>query len=565
MLRYRFERSGALVVQWLDLAEDRSHLLRIGPGGRVAVLAATGRGWEAVEIITGRSPRHGRVLVTFRTARSEGGVIEVRNKARNNRRRSVESSRRITGKDADKWHRVDLRRSGVRITTEGHGTLTSRAAVDARGLVLWRTAPTAGGSVMQQHGGGSPKTTKEIYVDKQGQTIGSHTTFEGPSGRGSSTELTMGGMTYQSTEWHGADGRDVSSEQWSDGRSGKSDHQEWSQDGGMSHSHRVQTESGPGGTTVHTTDVWQGNEKNPITGENNKVFHKEETHTDASGKTEVDRDASAGDGAGNLSSTHVHIGGDGSVSITTRTVDALGNGTEHTSVTDPTGKVVSDKTKRVGQGQTSDDESDSTEGDDDDNGDDGDDGDDDDAGDDGDEGVEGVEGGGDDDGDMDWEGSDDGRPKLPRITSSLDRFLDFPPGATEEEIQAMVEAYIEAVKALVRSAPEPGERPTLVPPKRDPTTAGGGQSGGATGEGDWGAEGPPSLKLRPGDWTTLGSGVGPTDDWGDWKDPRALIAHAQRLAVAVAADREADGVGVMRTLNSVRRIDGAVRRVRMRS
>lgn len=186
VLRYRFERSGALAVQWLDLAKARSHLLRIGPGGQAGILAATTRGWESAELMAGRSPRHGMSLVTFRTARSEDAGIAVSSWARNKRGRSVESAGRLAWNDEDQWHRVDVRRSGLRITTERAGAHTSRAAVGADGRLLWRTAPAAGTSVMRSEssgGGSSGTTTKEIYVDGQGRAIGSSTTWDGPGGR----------------------------------------------------------------------------------------------------------------------------------------------------------------------------------------------------------------------------------------------------------------------------------------------------------------------------------------------------------------------------------------------
>lgn len=68
----------------------------------------------------------------------------------------------------------------------------------------------------------------------------------------------------------------------------------------------------------------------------------------------ADLNASVDDGAGNRSWTHVHIGADGRVTITTRTVDSRGNGAEHTTTTDRGGNVISDTTKRVIGGKTQD-------------------------------------------------------------------------------------------------------------------------------------------------------------------------------------------------------------------
>ncbi|HKP47964.1 MAG TPA: hypothetical protein VJT50_15290, partial [Pyrinomonadaceae bacterium] len=149
-------------------------------------------------------------------------------------------------------------------------------------------------------------------------------------------------------------------------------------------------------------------------------------------------------------------------------------------------------------------------------------------------------------------------------TNALALEFEVPFGATPEEEQAMAEAFIAAVKAFIVSGREPDEGlPEIVPGGGRPIEDTGPQPGGATGDGDWGTEGLPGIKLPAGDWETLivSGGQGPIDDWGDWKDPRAMVANALNLAHAVAANRHASGRGVLRTLNVLRGLDSAVRHV----
>ena len=132
----------------------------------------------------------------------------------------------------------------------------------------------------------------------------------------------------------------------------------------------------------------------------------------------------------------------------------------------------------------------------------------------------------------------------------------------------MAEAFIAAVKAFIVSGREPDEGlPEIVPGGGRPVGPDDGpEPGGATGEGDWGAEGLPDIKPQAGDWQTIrmGGGQGPIDDWGDWTDPRAMVANALHLAAVVAADPNAGGRGVMRALNVVRGLDSAIQRVGLR-
>ena len=569
VVRYRFARDGSLDIRLLGPTSGRSQRLRIGPGTQLSLLSQANDVWQEVEVRAGLSPIRRQPLATMNTAQHDAGGIMANYYARNDHGRSVEASGVFIGTTCDRWRRLDVR-SKLRVEIEGRGSDVLRTVSGVDGLVRLRSEVVPSGNTVMSASGGSSGTAikTEIFRDADGNETGKKVVWENAEGKGSYSSQSGPGGRYEESRHEMKNGGSSSTQQWSDGRSGWSVHQEKEIVGGQSHTHTVETNSGPGGTTTVTTDEWRGKEKNSITGEENDTYHREETKTDASGKTETDRWSAVGDSAGNQSSTHVQVGGDGHVTITIRTVDGAGNGQEHIIETDASGKVIKDKTIKIGKSGTgsSQDDEDSGDGGDGDNDNDGEDGDDegDDDGDDGsdDGGDDGVDDGGDD-GDMDWDGTDEGRPKLPRLSGALAFDFGIPPGATPEDMQAWAEAYIAAVKAFIATGPEPGELPQIVPGRGPIGPDDGPTPGGATGEGDWGQEGFPEIKLEAGDWNTLtiGGYRGPTEDWGEWTDPRVLIAHAQRLAYAVAAEPHASGRGVVRAIKGLAGLKVGVERV----
>jgi len=84
---------------------------------------------------------------------------------------------------------------------------------------------------------------------------------------------------------------------------------------------------------------------------------------------------------------------------------------------------------------------------------------------------------------------------------------------------------------------------------------GGLPSGGSRGDGGWGegggSEGPPTVQFSGSRGAMIGlGGHVPTDDWGDWNDPRVLVAFAA-TAFGVSV-----GGGVNRAINGVNSIKG---------
>jgi hypothetical protein len=84
---------------------------------------------------------------------------------------------------------------------------------------------------------------------------------------------------------------------------------------------------------------------------------------------------------------------------------------------------------------------------------------------------------------------------------------------------------------------------------------GGLPSGGSRGDGGWGegggSEGPPTVQFSGSRGAMIGlGGHVPTEDWGDWNDPRVLVAFAA-TAFGVSV-----GGGVNRAINGVTSIEG---------
>src|SRR4029434_10777152 len=249
--KYRFQRNGALAIQYLELTTGRSQILRIGPSSRVSLLPATPTDWEEVKLRAGHSPWKGRLLVTNRSTKNNADAIAVTNTARNDRGDKLESSGVLAGRDDYQWRRVFERHRGPRVETETSGDRISRTAFDGRGQLRW----TSEASYQANPAVGVPvRSSTDSIRDSNGREIGKITKWESASGSGSYTQLNDGSTRHQIHREYYPDGRRKSAtEQWTDGRSGHSTHEEWDKQNGLEHHRTVTTDSGQGGTTTHTT------------------------------------------------------------------------------------------------------------------------------------------------------------------------------------------------------------------------------------------------------------------------------------------------------------------------
>ncbi len=157
---------------------------------------------------------------------------------------------------------------------------------------------------------------------------------------------------------------------------------------------------------------------------------------------------------------------------------------------------------------------------------------------------------GGDDG-MDWEGSDEGKPSFPIHTRGiLEQLQDIAIHGGDDwgEGQSFQDRVGAALAGAATGIPAP--------------------AGGDTGWGDAsGSEGRPTLTppYRDGIFLGVGGAPAPTEDWGDWKDPRAMVAYIGAWIDALAHRSGAAAIALNGSALANRRIGAEMERILARN
>jgi hypothetical protein len=302
-----------------------------------------------------------------------------------------------------------------------------------------------------------------------------------------------------------------------------------------------------GQTTQTSTDT--GNK------DNSQTTHSQRTEVNGQ-VTSEERSASAKDGQGNSSTTSSEIDyGAGTVRIVTTSKGADGSETQHITVTDFAGNIISDSTTSPSgggggtpsgggdgdDGEGGGDPDDGSGGDGDDGGgDDTDDGGGDDGPDDGDGGGDDTDDGGGDDGPDDGDGGgggDDGAQDPDGDDGSGGR-PNWKPGGQEGDIPSFPDGIVGSILGdlgVPTGGGDPDEGGNLpevirqrirgvIATNHDASSADGGEGGGGEGN-DFGMV---EIDIR------MPAPPGAVDDWGDRPNPRALVATVADSGIALA-------------------------------
>jgi hypothetical protein len=510
--------------------------------GSYSVLAVDANGWREATVHVGRSRDRRSRLLEIRTARRtpEGGV-EARALRQSSAGRRITRDLIIDHNGNRRWSYENRRADGIRVLGEGVRDVTTRLTrrrLAADGTEEWRT--------QSETTVDAAATIPALGVRR---TIAT-TATEFPDGRGGQTRKvfwTDGSQVIERVEtaWTGVvDGAESQSldavQDLSDG----------------SYSAVATVALADGGRTVTSTDssgpmVPDDGPSGSLQPEGTRIEDKTTTierddagndigATDTTSWSQRDTDSGGDSVSGGWESTTLfddggsgssqgayHVGSGGSIEVSTQTdpdgtttttesmTDATGNGSEHVKKTDKDGNVIEEDTHPISGGAPSkeppaksDEQKDDTQ-------------------DKGNQGGENKQDEGDHhgapDSGMDWDGpsgtNDEGPPRvLPHHSADIMDILNDPRVSDDPEGGGLGDRIGTAL----------GDR-AMVPPTQ----------GGDTGWGEaTGSESAPSLTV-----TGAGGIVGtgrvrpPTEDWGEWNDPRAHVASIGTLLETLVQGR----------------------------